>query len=104
MRKPKSVLVVYERQTFRGKPNGYKLLQINIKTSGRENIMLFSNGNVRSIPSPYFDSISGIHYAVLNLLKSNDFVPHYWNEAGTNLFDIDFLDISNPTELKRYYF
>ena len=103
MRKPKSVLIVYEPISRRGQEK-YKLLQINIKTHDRENILLFSNGNVPTIPKPYFDSIHDIHVAVLNLLQSNDFVPHYWHEAGRNLFDLDFLDISNPTELKRYYF
>lgn len=101
---PKSVLVVYERQTFRDKPNGYKLLQINVKTFERENITLFSKGNIPTIPIPYFDSIYDIHNAVLNHLQSNDFAPHYWREGAITLLDIDFLNISNPTELKRYYF
>lgn len=103
MRKPKSVLVVYEPISRCGEQK-YKLLQINIKTYDRENILLFSNGNKPTIANPYFASMYDIHIAVLNLLQQNNFVPHYWHEDGANLFDLDFFDISSPTELKRYYF
>lgn len=104
MRKPKSVLVVYDLiSTFNGEQK-FKLLQVNIKTHNRENIQLFSIGDVPTISNPYFQSIHDIHVAVLNLLKSNDFIPHYWHEGRRNLFDIDFLNISDPAELKRYYF
>ena len=104
MRKPKSILVVYEPISRRGEQK-YKLLQINIKTNDRENILLFSNGINPTIPNPYFASMFDLHTAVLNLLHNNGFAPHYWHDVGfCNLYDIDYLDITEPLVVKRYYF
>ena len=103
MRKPKSILVVYEPISSRGAEK-YKLLQVNVKTQDRENIILYSNGKYPTIANSYFDSMYSIHIAVLHLLKMNNFIPHYSYEFDRKLFDIDFLNISAPTELKRYYF
>lgn len=49
-----------------------------------------------------YGSLNGMYEAVIRILNANHYTVHKWNEFGTTFYNIQFIDLDNPTQVNRY--
>jgi hypothetical protein len=52
--------------------------------------------------SKTYGSLNGMYEGVIRILNANNFKVHKWNEFGTTFYNINFIDLDNPTQVNRY--